>query len=766
MIFDSICPVNVAEATLDHFFDPDLSSLPLYEVEDLAGSGACASQFWCNIKIALPAGRSGPQIRMSRRCAIDAFGYDRFVLRASLPKSALLDVALDVGGRRERVIHEAAGVEDLREYEGAFNAKRLEAIEITISRTDGMVTVANIEWTLLASAERRGLLAHDWPAYDATWGGYLREEVPLEEIRPDIGFTFDDAGLEALRRKVARPEYRGIYAELRKLAESHRHDEPERHIGRVNQPQMSRYARDSQLAVTGGPGRFAEAARVLGFVGLVERDAGLLRTAARIALSQAMCGHWRGWLDTHPMSTWEHRAFQQYRTAVGCSFALDWAGCMLTDYGKHVITCAIAEKGLADIQTCFMRHPYVRGNNQGFFFAWGWIVSVLAIEKRWPRAIEWLEHPKEILVETLRSYLLEDGGADEGIGYLTGSLNQCLEGLYLYGRRTGTDAASLLPPAARNIAAYVSANISTVPPDGSVVPIADGGRVATPPQRLTLAQLANLTGDERAAELYSFLSKWPIAENAASPGAVFEIIHGPEALPRVDLPIPAFARFPVSGMMSSLRREGDRSVRLFLVGGKAIGGHSHDDRGSLIVEIDRQNAIVDGSQIQYSDPQAEIMKYALFHNLLTPGALEETGVRQRNPCPVATIVQGTGDETRLDCSIDVSGAWYDPVVSAIRRVRSERLDSFVLEDTMELAARGPVTLRLNALVPFIEREGAWELPLEGVVLRIAPGWKPSRRRMERIGVDGAKRPVYQLMLEAPEATAHRLTTRFSVVWVR
>lgn len=765
MPIPDIIRINSAEAMIDHFFDPELSSLAVYSVEDPTCSGARPEQFWCGVKLVLPAGSDGPQLIIRRTCDIDLSGCDRFTLRASLPAATSVTVCLTIDGSTQRVIDREPGIDDFVEYEGTISGNRLLEIEIRIERADGVTTVGNLEWTMIADSKARDKLRRGRQAFDSRWEGYLKPEAESDQQAvPDIGFVISAEEVERLRRKLHRPPWDRLYEQIRAYAEVHRDDRPEEWIGAVNQALTSRYARNVDYPGPGVYATSAEEARALAFVGLIENDRGLLRTAARIALSHAMCGEWKGWLDTHPVSTWEHRAFQQYRVAVACSLVLDWAGSVLTDYGKEVITCAIAEKGLADIQTTCMRHDYVRGNNQGLFFAWGWIVSVLAIEKRWPNAIEWLEQPKEILIETINRYVLPDGGADEGIGYLTGSLNQGLEGLALYARRTGTDPIALIPDQVREVPAFVAANLSSVPPDGSVVPIADGGRVGTPPYRLTLVQLADLYHDETAASLYSFLLNWPISENASDPGAVFELIHGPEDLPEAALPIPSFARFPESGMMSSFRTDGDRSVRLFLTGGKADGGHSHDDRGSLIVEIDRQNVLVDGSQLVYSDPQAEIMKYALFHNLVTPGAIEETGVRQINPCPVSTVVTGSGDANRLDCSIDVSGAWAAPVTGASRRVKADCIEVFTIEDTMDLESPGPVTFRCNALQPFEAAGPGWRLLGTGFEFRIEPAWEVARSSIEQIGVDGAKRPLFQLMLEAPDSKSHRLITTCKTIW--
>ena len=158
------------------------------------------------------------------------------------------------------------------------------------------------------------------------------------------------------------------------------------------------------------------------------------------------------------------------------------------------------------------------------------------------------------------------------------------------------------------------------------------------------------------------------------------------------------------------------------------------------------------------------MKYTLFHNLLTPGPLEDGGGRQLNPCPVSTVAAGTGDETCLEWEIDISGAWPAPVEQAARRITSDRLSEFVIHDSMTLDRPLEVTLRFNALKPFVQQGTTWELHLEGVVLSIRPMWEPLRAQCSRVGLDGAKRPLYQLQLEHAEEYQHTLETKFEIIW--
>ena len=82
---------------------------------------------------------------------------------------------------------------------------------------------------------------------------------------------------------------------------------------------------------------------------------------------------------------------------------------------------------------------------------------------------------------------------------------------------------------------------------------------------------------------------------------------------------------------------------------------------------------------------------------------------------------------------------------------------------MTLRDEGPVTQRWNALRPFVEVAGGWALPLRGATLRITPRWSRCRERVVWIGLDGAKREVYQLQLEAPAAERHVLVTEFEVM---
>ena len=226
MKLDRLWPVNVAEAMVDNFFDPHLSSLPMHHQTDLAGSGAQARQYWCNVKLDFPAGSSGSQLRLSRDCDIDVSTFDRFTVRASLPRSIWWDVDVVIDGGLRRVVDGEPGIDDFREYEGEIEGTRLTRIALTLSRADKTVTVANIEWTMVASSQRRAWLECEWPSYAPQWECILHPlaDVDPTAIQPDIGIFFGAAEVEAIRKKAASPAYRRIYRQITDLAEEHRHD--------------------------------------------------------------------------------------------------------------------------------------------------------------------------------------------------------------------------------------------------------------------------------------------------------------------------------------------------------------------------------------------------------------------------------------------------------------------------------------------------------------------------------------------------------------
>ncbi|HSW02781.1 MAG TPA: hypothetical protein VLI39_21635 [Sedimentisphaerales bacterium] len=86
-------PINVAEAIIEPFWTPELSGLAKWRVEPGAGHGLRIRQNWSAVDFEWASKpQAGPALRMTRDFGVDCSGYDRLLVRLSLPKGCVLRV--------------------------------------------------------------------------------------------------------------------------------------------------------------------------------------------------------------------------------------------------------------------------------------------------------------------------------------------------------------------------------------------------------------------------------------------------------------------------------------------------------------------------------------------------------------------------------------------------------------------------------------------------------------------------------------------------
>ena len=255
------------------------------------------------------------------------------------------------------------------------------------------------------------------------------------------------------------------------------------------------------------------------------------------------------------------------------------------------------------IQQTLMRHPYVRGNNQGIFFAFGGIVASVALARHWPYGGEFLEPFRDALDQTVRAYYAADGGTYEGIGYATGSLQQALAGYAIYARHRGVPLAEIVPDVAVRSVDYITAMLSTEPPVGAVIKHSDGGRAGVCVASGSLGLLCRLSDDPAVPALLAGVKEELPRANYA-PEHELNIIYGPDELPPPAARPPVFRNLSVTGLLCSNRPTPDGPVRVQVIGGPAGAGHGHDDRGSFVLEAFGDELAVDRGQMPYVDPRS------------------------------------------------------------------------------------------------------------------------------------------------------------------
>lgn len=756
---DKLFPIrhNEAEAILVRMFDPLRHPLGDWRID--GAESAEVEQTFHSVQCRWPGGRP-LAVTMRRTVDVDAAGYDLLVLCVQSMRSTAITVRATVDGAPRVIVDRAAGIDAGQELEGAIGGRRISSLDVEITDPGDLPGVADLFWLgVTDSAERAARRTRALPYPDDWHDLLLSDGAAPPPAEPGLGLFFDAADLERLRARVQGPTWGPVYRRLRSLAESYRGSRPWRGIGRtVNNYPVRNGHRTDGLNERHNWIDIA-AMRICAFVGLLDGDRDLMRIALHHALAAAHCDAWTpGFMSGMPGSSWETRAFSEYRYAINTIFAWDWAGSLLTDAGRELLAQAVSIKAMPWIQQTLMRHPYVRGNNQGIFFAFGGIVVSVALARHWPHGGDFLEPFRAALDQTVRTYYAADGGTYEGIGYATGALQQALAGYALYARSRGAPLADVVPGAAVRCVDYLTAMLSTEQPVGAVIKHSDGGRAGVCVAPGSLGLLCGLSDDPAVPALLAGVNRAPPRAGYA-PEHELNIIYGPDELPPPSARPPVFRNLAVTGLLCSNRPTPDGPVRVQVIGGPARAGHGHDDRGSFVLEAFGDELAADRGQMPYVDPRSTIIKHARYHNLAVPHADGGAPLRQRNPCPVATAPEGKGDERRLHCRVDLRGVWPDPVTGAERRFDSDEPARMTVTDRLRLARPLPVGFYLHSRYPWRRcGRGGWRTEGPHGRLTVAPRWRPDAEQGGEDFVLGTQEPAYRLLLISAAAAEHTLVT--------
>jgi hypothetical protein len=113
---------------------------------------------------------------------------------------------------------------------------------------------------------------------------------------------------------------------------------------------------------------------------------------------------------------------------------------------------------------------------------------------------------------------------------------------------------------------------------------------------------------------------------------------------------------PEIGMMASVRRHEGEIVKLFLMGNQSGASHTHEDKGSFVLEYAGDSFAMDFGSCDYSNPLADLLKHAQRHNMLVP--LADGGrPRPKNPIFHDLRHSGGGDATHFHAELDLTPGW-------------------------------------------------------------------------------------------------------------
>lgn len=692
----TVTPINVAEAVLEPFWDPALSGFAHWRIDPDGAPGLAVRQNWCAVDYEWTAAPSdGPALRMWRDFYVPCAEYDRLIVNMVAPEGARvrLTAATDAGTRQfESSALTSERYEHVLELEGARMVHRI-TIEV-FAGGDGPAG-GWLRWIALQNSAWLDRHLDQWRHWDQEWPPYLQSADFEPSFHAKYGIFVTVAELEALRREHEQESAAQGASRFTRIAEAACAWEPEAAIsefamsGGGKNGMFDRERDETMPSLPDG----TDAA----LAGLVLRDARVLRVAARCALSLAACDQWDyGFVCKLRGGAFEARPFRRSYCSEDVAYILDLAGEMFTDAGRAFLMRRLAEEGVAPINYTAWKHEYIFHCNQLAYFNMGRMCAYLVLEREWPRVRPYTELALQDTIENLNNAILPDGGYVEGPTYFGATARRNYEILRLYARARNDDPARLVPGAVKRTSDYAALVMSTA--DRDVIPICDSGDTLS---YETLDALIAMAPDSHWAALRD-------RKRAREDGL------------SLSPSLPPFVRLPELGAIASHRQLGDATVKLLILGNHANADHTHEDKGSFVLEFAGEAFAEDLGICEYEDPMHQQYKQCQRHNMLVPIGCPGRACPVR-PIPVDITPTGEGDTGSFHAQIDATPGWEAYYRRWVRTWDSSRPERLTIYDAYELLQGEGVEFYWQTLLPCrIEGQQAVIEGTRGVITLAAP----------------------------------------------
>ena len=118
-----------------------------------------------------------------------------------------------------------------------------------------------------------------------------------------------------------------------------------------------------------------------------------------------------------------------------------------------------------------------------------------------------------------------------------------------------------------------------------------------------------------------------------------------ERIPAQVAPPPGLVVLPEMGIVASHRPLHGHTVKLLVMGNRAGAGHTHEDKGSFVLEFAGHTFALDPGTCDYSDPHVGLLKNCERHSMLVPAGADARP-HPESPIPVDVTPHAEGDEVR------------------------------------------------------------------------------------------------------------------------
>lgn len=656
-------PINIAEAIIEPFWDMDLSGLEKWDIQPGTKHGLQIKQNWAAVDFEWASKpESGAALNMSRNFNVDCTGYDKLIAKLTLPEKSIFRILVTTE-KGELVFVSEPAVGGMAEYSLDLQAaKQINTITLEIIPGDDRNDSGWLRWIGLQNSEMLKRYFELWNYSDKTWDSYIKDDSYSIEYKPAYGIFLTDDELEILRSKHRESMQAHGESEYAQLANESLNYRPEQGIHEFvgSGGRFKGHGRQRDQYQPGLPGNTR-----LATAGLVLRDADVLRMAARYALSLAMSRHWdTGFMSHFPGSSWEDRAFRRSYTSQDIAQILDVAGNIFTDAGRIYLMRRLAEEGIGPTNFVMWRHEYVFHCNQFAYFNTGRMYAYLVLEREWPRVRPYTDIAYHEAISNLETVIQPDGGCLEGPSYFGPTIRENYHAIRHYAHARGKKISDIIPDVLKSTANFAAVVSSTTADD--VIAVCDAG---TDFRRDTLEVLVDLMPESHWIKMYNKK----------------RLLNGERPIPQQEPLVPVFISLPHTGYMTSTRELEGQKLKVFIMGHKAGADHTHEDKGSFVLEFAGQTFAMDLGICDYDNPISAIYKHCQQHNMLAPIETNERAHPMR-PLPVDVKPVGHGNENSFHASIDATPGWEGYYKKWIRTWDSPSPDTLIIRDEYELAS--------------------------------------------------------------------------------
>lgn len=751
-----VVAINEAEAILEPFWDGSSSEHPKdktsliehYDVDRTAPEISVLEQQWHAAVVRFEGKKHKTDtLTMTRECSVDISEYNIFRVFGAVSASITLSIHAEIDGTCVDLCQGLRGSDDTHEIDLPLRGNRLQRISLEFTLDKDISCQAVLYWLGLSNNVAQRKMEAKISPYTPDWPDMLKEDCDYE---PQIGILFGKEELPAIRRRLHNGRLAGQYRRLLSQAQADMALEPEKEVGYLIPKPDRRWVRDRDMHKTDTSAVMER----LAFVGLIEQDKDMLRMSARMALSAAHCTHWcESIMGVFPGASWHHRSFTEEVYCRGCAMVLDWAGTVLTDYGKQAIRDAIIMKGLPRIESDFKRMEYIRSMNQGIVFSSGRIFGMLSLLNEFPRYRSLIEEAEKDLHEMIANYVMPDGSTSEGPGYWGYTFSNVMPLVYALSRFHGQAFSEYCLPSLQKTGEF-ALDMLSLPDDGiKTIPFNDAHTRIYPAG--LMAAYYRLTGNR------SFLRVLNAATDSfGTLPDIFTMIICPEESLASDGLLTERNSYYENGGLVKVRRIGQKCISEFMLfSGIAGSGHNHQDKGSFILNTDREYFCIDRGVTVYSHPMEHQIQQADMHNLLYPAdAVSGIASQVANNGAKITGFQSAGKE--FSVFADVKDAWQEGIFIENRRnVYSSDAETFKIEDNVICCKDTTMAFLLHTRLPVISENGNPVIKGKFHDLHIkALNWKPVRIEIEEYGIDEHLKPVTRIAMYSEKKKEHKLVT--------